>query len=148
MCKLSAKDNRPTPAEAQAALANNGVVLLREAPHYAIMDCRRLRRLMHLLIRRVRPPIPTKHGEELTRLMSQKNHILHSAVGTADLSSSRLHLCILNGLGCKVRWEDRPEPSLIKYGVGSAAHLMLCRMVSLKRTVSWGTKPMGERKEA
>ena len=29
-----------------------------------------------------------------------------------------------------------------------SAHLMLCRMVSLKRTVSCGTKPMCERREA
>ena len=47
-----------TAAEAQAALANDGLVLLREARHDGLVDGRRLRRLVYLLVARARPPVP------------------------------------------------------------------------------------------
>ena len=48
-----------TAAEAQATLPDDGEVLLREARHDAVVDGRRLRRFVHLLVRRARPPVPT-----------------------------------------------------------------------------------------
>ena len=54
-----------TSTQSQAALAHNGVVLLREAAHDAVVDGRRLGCLMHLLIRRIRPAVPAQHEDAL-----------------------------------------------------------------------------------
>ena len=52
-----------TTAEAQAALAHHCLVALWEARRDALMDGSRLRRLIHLLVRRARPPIPVTHQQ-------------------------------------------------------------------------------------
>ena len=47
-----------TSAQAQAALAHDGLVLLRDARHDGLVDGRRLRCLVHLLVARARSPVP------------------------------------------------------------------------------------------
>ena len=49
-----------TSAETQAALADNGVILLREAAYNGVMNGGRLRRSVHLLIRCIWPAIPAR----------------------------------------------------------------------------------------
>ena len=47
-----------TSTQAEAALAHDGVILLREAPDDAVVDGRCPGRLVHLLICRIWPAIP------------------------------------------------------------------------------------------
>ena len=53
-----------TAAEAQATLSNNGVIALGEARCDALMYGGRLCRLVHLLICRARPPIPSHRPQK------------------------------------------------------------------------------------
>ena len=49
-----------TSAETQAALADNGVILLWKAAYNGVMNGGRLRRCVHLLIRCIWPAIPAR----------------------------------------------------------------------------------------